>query len=465
MHRTRQDHRADPVRVLHVDDNPEFAELTAEVLEREDDRDQRRRRSGPPRRRPVRLCRLRLRDARLQRPRVPRHRPRGVPRHPFILCTEKGSEDLASEAISAGVTDYLQKGGGTDQYAVLANRVRNAVERVRAERERELERSERRYRTIAEHLPDCAVLAFDTDLRYQAAHGDTFSELQSVPEDYVGNHISEVFDGETLARKRALYEATLDGNRQRDEMAFAGRSYRVYAIPVRDREGAVCGGIVVTQDITEREDLRKKKERLEKFTSIVSHDLRNPLNVARGQAGLAREDCDSEHLDAVVRAHERMETLIDDLLVLAQSGRQIDELAPVALRTLAIDCWDGVVTDEATLETATDRRIRADRNRLRQVLKNLFRDAVVHGGSAVTVTIGQLADGFYVEDDGPGIPADDREQIFDAGYSTARDGTGFGLSIVEEIADAHDWSIRVTEGADGGARFEVTGVASADAAE
>jgi signal transduction histidine kinase len=222
---------------------------------------------------------------------------------------------------------------------------------------------------------------------------------------------------------------------------------------------------VVTQDITEQEDLRKKKERLEKFTSIVSHDLRNPLNVARGQAGLAREDCDSEHLDAVVRAHERMETLIDDLLVLAQSGRQIDELAPVALRTLAIDCWDGVVTDEATLETATDRRIRADRNRLRQVLKNLFRDAVVHGGSAVTVTIGQLADGFYVEDDGPGIPADDREQIFDAGYSTARDGTGFGLSIVEEIADAHDWSIRVTEGADGGARFEVTDVASADAAE
>ena len=160
-----------------------------------------------------------------------------------------------------------------------------------------------------------------------------------------------------------------------------------------------------------------------------------------------------------------METLIDDLLVLAQSGRQIDELAPVALRTLAIDCWDGVATDEATLETATDRRIRADRNRLRQVLENLFRDAVVHGGSAVTVTIGQLADGFYVEDDGPGIPADDREQIFDAGYSTARDGTGFGLSIVEEIADAHDWSIRVTEGADSGARFEVTGVASADAAE
>jgi signal transduction histidine kinase len=78
----------------------------------------------------------------------------------------------------------------------------------------------------------------------------------------------------------------------------------------------------------------------------------------------------------------------------------------------------------------------------------------------VTVTVGELADcdGFYVADDGPGIPADERETVFESGYSTAADGTGFGLSIVEEIASAHGWAVRVTDSAEGGARFEVAGV-------
>ena len=84
-----------------------------------------------------------------------------------------------------------------------------------------------------------------------------------------------------------------------------------------------------------------------------------------------------------------------------------------------------------------------------------------HGGEDVTVRIGELDGGFSVEDDGPGIPPEDREQIFDAGYSTTRDGTGFGLSIVQEIIEAHGWTVAVTEGADGGARFEITGVEDA----
>ena len=78
--------------------------------------------------------------------------------------------------------------------------------------------------------------------------------------------------------------------------------------------------------------------------------------------------------------------------------------------------------------------------------------------------IGELDDkeGFYVEDDGPGIAADDRKQVFEAGYSSTREGTGFGLSIVKEIVEAHGWEIRVTEGTNGGARFEITGVEFGD---
>ena len=81
-----------------------------------------------------------------------------------------------------------------------------------------------------------------------------------------------------------------------------------------------------------------------------------------------------------------------------------------------------------------------------------------HGGSNVSVTVGTIADGFYVEDDGPGIDTDERKSVFEAGYSPSAEGTGFGLSIVKQVTEAHGWNICVTDGAEGGTRFEITGV-------
>ncbi len=74
------------------------------------------------------------------------------------------------------------------------------------------------------------------------------------------------------------------------------------------------------------------------------------------------------------------------------------------------------------------------------------------------MTVGPLDDGFYVADDGVGLSTEAGERIFEAGYSGTRDGTGFGLSIVNRIVDAHGWDIRVTASAEGGARFEITNV-------
>ena len=86
--------------------------------------------------------------------------------------------------------------------------------------------------------------------------------------------------------------------------------------------------------------------------------------------------------------------------------------------------------------------------------------AAEHGSTAgdLRVRVGTLPDGFYVADDGPGIPEADRGQVFDAGYSATDGGTGFGLNIVQRVADAHGWEIGVTESEAGGARFEITGV-------
>jgi PAS domain S-box-containing protein len=206
--------------------------------------------------------------------------------------------------------------------------------------------------------------------------------------------------------------------------------------------------------------LERQNERLEQFASVVSHDLRSPLAVARGQLELARAERDGDRLETVARAHDRMAVLIDDLLTLAREDEEVGALEPVALGDLVTECRRTVETDGATVESVADTTVRADRGRLRQLLENLIGNAVEHGGPGVTVTVGDLpsGDGFYVEDDGEGIPADERADVFELGYSTAEDGTGVGLRIVEQVAEAHGWTVTVTEGADGGVRVEVDGV-------
>jgi signal transduction histidine kinase len=283
----------------------------------------------------------------------------------------------------------------------------------------------------------------------------------------------------------------------------------------------LCANVESALERAEREEtlrdqeaeLRERNARLDEFASVVSHDLRNPLNVAQGRLELAREACTCDaatHLDTVAESHRRMAELVDDLLTLARQGRGAGDTEPVDLASLARTCWEGldgefVVVDDLTVE--------ADRSRLRELVENLLRNAVEHAGPTPTVRIGALAGGaegedggagadgdegdgagadgdegdgagadgdegdgagadgdegdgaggverketgggFFVEDDGPGIPPEDRERVFEHGYSTDADGTGFGLSIVGAVADAHGWEMRVTEGDEGGARFE-----------
>jgi signal transduction histidine kinase/putative methionine-R-sulfoxide reductase with GAF domain len=229
--------------------------------------------------------------------------------------------------------------------------------------------------------------------------------------------------------------------------------------------------------------LQRQNERLDQFASIVSHDLRNPLHIARTRAALAREECGSEHLTDFESALDRMETIIEDTLSLARKGQTVEETEPVPLSRVVSRSWDQVETRGANLEIVSDGVIHADPDRLQSVFENLFRNSVEHGSAGpdsqsreatgeegstdaltqsetvdLSVRLGTLPDGFYVEDTGCGIPEDDRDRIFDLGYSTDDDGTGFGLAIVGEIVESHGWEIEATESDEGGARFEITGV-------
>ena len=231
---------------------------------------------------------------------------------------------------------------------------------------------------------------------------------------------------------------------------------------------ANLGQLILLKDITEQEryrlELEHQNARLEQFTGMVSHDLRNPLNIAQGNIDVARETGDDERLETVKTALNRMEDLIEDLLTLARQGRSIDDTERVSLAGIARSCWGMVDIADADLTVDADMELDADPDRLQQLFENLFRNAVEHGGNDVTISVGPLDEGgFYVEDTGPGIPEDKQDDVFESGYTTSRQGTGFGLSIVKEIVDAHGWTISVTNGAAGGARFEIeTGDQSGD---
>ena len=224
--------------------------------------------------------------------------------------------------------------------------------------------------------------------------------------------------------------------------------------------------------------LREQNERLDEFASILSHDLRNPLNIAEGHLDLARESAEPEpNFDAVERSLDRIGTLVDDLLTLAREGKAAADTQQVDFGDLARSCWLGVETGEAAFRIEDEGTISADESRLRQLFENLFRNSVEHGstrrqtqsgdsvehgstGAPVTVTVGRLSDGdgFYVADDGVGIPEAERDRVLASGYSTVSGSTGLGLAIVKDVAATHGWSLAVTESASGGARFEFRGV-------
>jgi PAS domain S-box-containing protein len=208
--------------------------------------------------------------------------------------------------------------------------------------------------------------------------------------------------------------------------------------------------------------LEAQNERLDAFASMLAHELRNPLEIAQIYLGMGVEravedDADASAFEEVETALDRIEEMIETLLVVTRRGGEVDTAEVVNLGEVAVEWWERLDPD-GSLAVETDRKIRADESRLRQLLENLYRNAEEHAGPDVSVRVGDLPDGFYVEDDGPGIPEDERGQVFDPGYSTSNVGIGFGLAVVRQLVEAHDWDCEITESEDGGARFEFTGV-------
>ncbi|WP_255149420.1 ATP-binding protein [Halorarius halobius] len=218
-------------------------------------------------------------------------------------------------------------------------------------------------------------------------------------------------------------------------------------------------GYEIENRLRERE-LTERRRRFEEFAGLLGHDLRNPLSVAVARLDYVRgqvddDQVDPDHFEAIEEGLDRIDGLIDDMLRFARLGEQVSDATEVPLSAAAEEAWTAVGTRDAELVVTDEAEaVQADRSRLLALFENLFSNAVDHGGPAVTVTVGATDEGFYVADDGPGIPADERDKVFEMGHTSDDDGTGFGLATVSRIASAHGWTVGATASESGGARFE-----------
>ncbi|MET0997235.1 MAG: ATP-binding protein [Marmoricola sp.] len=226
--------------------------------------------------------------------------------------------------------------------------------------------------------------------------------------------------------------------------------------------------------------LQDSRDKQQQFVADASHELRSPLSSIRQTAEVARAHPgalpEGELADAVLEESVRMQRLVEQLLLLTRADEGAVVRAPrdVDLDDLALAEARRVARSGLQVETAGvgAGRVRGDQTSLAQVVRNLVDNAARHADQAMAITVRETADTveLSVEDDGPGIPEDQRDRVFERfvrlDEARARDagGSGLGLAIVKEIVAAHGGTVAVSSAGLGGARFVVRLPAAADPA-
>ncbi|WP_435334061.1 PAS domain S-box protein [Haloarchaeobius sp. TZWWS8] len=406
----------------------------------------------------------------------------------FAVCTPPGTDGpllavplMEHGVLTAGTVPRDALVDTTVQVAellgahIVAALDRAAREDLLREREAELKEQRDRFAALFENIPDPAVsyvFGPDGTMRVTSVNS-AFEEVMGYDaKSVVGNDLDQFIVPPAGATEAAEFnEELIDGNTLHVEVqrqtANGVHDFLLHGVPVTLGERSVFG-FAIYSDTTEQKErereLRRQNERLDEFASIVSHDLRNPLTVARGHRDILASEYDHDSLVELEWAFDRMESLIDDVLELARQGKAVEDPEPVPFGAVVHSAWASCHTRDAKLSIEDDfPAVLADAGRLSALFENLFRNAVEHGGEDVTVTVSRTPNGFTVSDDGPGIADTDVDCVFQQGFTTIPDGTGFGLAIVEDVADAHGWTVCIDQDhASGGAHFVFSGVTWGD---
>lgn len=330
------------------------------------------------------------------------------------------------------------------------------------------------FRDFAAHFEDVAIFSGDESGYHYMSPG--FENIWGIPVQEVMDDIwrtLELIHPEDRERMERILENSGEMLDRGEAVEIEHRVVRpddeirwveTRMFPVHDDQGEVLQVVGVTIDITDRKRAEKalevQNERLERFAETVSHDLRTPLTSARGYLDLIAEDVEHDHLEPLDRSLDRMEQMIEQVLTLARTGRGDVPTVSVCLEEAIEEAWSTTQEPASTLHMEADPgRVTADPGLLRRLFENLFRNAIEHAESDVTVRVGPLAEGngLYVADDGPGIPPADRDAVLDPGAAGPEGGSGLGLAIVQEICELHDWEVSVEAAESGGAKFVLSG--------
>ena len=305
---------------------------------------------------------------------------------------------------------------------------------------------------------------------FEALTGYTESEI-------VGRNCRFLQGPETRQEPRRKLRAAVDAGRP---VTVELRNYRadgtqfwnrVGIVPLRDESGEIDYFVGFQEDVSELSEIRihheERRDQFRGFGDVLAHDMQTPIDVVQGRVELAERTGDLAYLEDAKTALNRLETLTDDLANVMRTGELVNDIERVGVGEVVQAAWATLDPVAASLTVDDPPTIYADRATLERMVENLFSNSLEHGGEAVSVRVGALDDreGFYVADDGPGIPEEQREEVFTPGYTTKSDGTGFGMTSVRQIVVTPGWRITVEDSADGGVRVEIAGVETVDGGE
>ncbi|MES3517956.1 MAG: response regulator [Natronomonas sp.] len=383
---------------------------------------------------------------------------------PFILFTAEGGETIASEAISKGVTDYLQKETGSAQYSILANRLINAVEQHHASKA--LRQSQQKFSKLVRNSIDVIAIVNESGC-FEYISPACEHVLGYEQEELIGTVAFDYMPPEDRQAAMETFFTAIENPEMEPTIQFRFEHPEEEWTVVEARgknmfdDESINGFVVYGRDISQLEqkqqELKQQNEQLEDTRQAISHDLRNPISVATGAVELYRDTGEESYLRKVESALERMDVLLDNVETLADNVSEVEKTEQVALDSIVESAWQLIETDGAELHVEDTKEFEANPRQLQRVFENLIENAIEHADGPVTVRVGTTDSAIYVEDDGPGIPEDRREMIFDTGYTTVDENTGFGLNVARQIVLGHGWTISATDG-DDGTRFEISGV-------
>lgn len=389
---------------------------------------------------------------------------------PSILLIDEYNEEMMNEISRINITDYVDKVTLENNPNLISHRIQTYLDSYLSKKELIKQNEEiKQNKFFTEQAIDSIqdifyVLDKKGKIKQLNKSGRTFIQKKINKENI--NTIYDLFySSERSHIDKLLYETrdnksirmnleTIDTDENRLE-------FEIKSSPLKDNNGNITGLVGIARDVTEQNEykrnLKHKNKKLDKFAKIISHDIRNPLSIAKGNLDIhVSENGESEFISKTYKSLDRIENILENILEITTKKESELETRFQPVQNVCQKAWENIESDKAELKITTNKMFYMNDKLVHHLFENLFKNAIKHGGEDVIIKVGVMNDGFYVEDNGQGIPEDKRDKIFDPSYTTS--GTGLGLTIVEHVCDIHGWNINVAESSTGGARFEITNI-------